>query len=451
MITPQAVKAFESELSGRLLSPAHADYDQARQVYSAIIDRRPALIVRCQDTRDVMAAVRLARQHEVPASVRGGGHNFAGKAVLDGGLMIDLSGMKGISVDVAQRSARAQTGMKLGELDRATQEHGLMTPLGIATTTGIGGLTLGGGYGWTVGEFGLACDNVTWMEVVTADGERVECTAERKPELFWGMRGAGQNFGIATQIQYRLHPLSQVYGGPLFFPLSAEVMHFYEEFVTGAPDRLTALGAATKMADGTLAFGIVVCYLGSRSEGEDAIRALRAFGKPMADMLAERPYLEMQSLFDRDIPPGKRYYNRAHNVRRIDSGIIDAVLRFTATMLPYPSMIGFQRLHGSASRVPVNATAFPHRYDHHVVWISPVAEQAALDEQMIGWTHDCWDALRPFADRAVYVNALDDGASEGEARVREAYGANYPRLQALKRAVDPGNFFRQNSNIRPAS
>ncbi len=226
---------------------------------------------------------------------------------------------------------------------------------------------------------------------------------------------------------------------------------FYDEFSATALDRLTTLGAATKLPDGTLAFGIVVCYRGSSDEGEQAIKPLRHFAKPMADMLVERPYLEMQPLFDKDIPPGKRYYNKAHNLSRINAGTIDAVLRFTATMLPYPSMIGFQQLHGAGTRVPTAATAFPHRYDHHVVWISPVEEDATLDDAMIRWTHECWEALRPHADRAVYVNALDDGAVEGEARVRAAYGANYARLKALKEDLDPTNFFRQNSNIQPAS
>jgi FAD/FMN-containing dehydrogenase len=449
MITAGVIQEFERQLSGCVLTRSHADFDHHRRVYNGIIDRKPALIVRCRNTNDVAQTVRLARTHDVPISVRGGGHNFAGKAVLEDGLMIDLSGMKGIKVDAGRQTARAQTGLKLGEFDRETQNHGLMTPLGIATTTGIAGLTLGGGYGHTVGEFGLACDNVTRLELVTAEGKVRECSAEHEQELFWGMRGAGQNFGIATQIEYRLHAVSKVYGGPLFYPLTAEILHFYEEFVAKAPDRLTTLGAATKMGDGTLAFGIVICFLGSPADGEEAIKALRAFGKPMADMLTERPYLEMQSLFDRDIPPGKRYYNKAHNLKRITAGAIDVVLRFTATMLPYPSMIGFQRLHGAGARVPPEATAFPHRYNHHVVWISPVEENPALDEEMLRWTHDCWDALQPHADHAVYVNALDDGAVEGEDRVRQAYGANYARLQALKRTIDPDNVFRQNSNIRP--
>ncbi|MBS0422749.1 MAG: FAD-binding oxidoreductase [Proteobacteria bacterium] len=449
MISATIIGEFDNQLSGRILLPSHADFDQVRKVYNGMIDRKPALIAQCRCTRDVAAAVRLARTHDIPVSIRGGGHNFAGKSILENGLMIDLSLMKEIAVDTEGRTARAETGLKLGEFDRETQKHGLMTPLGVATTTGISGLTLGGGYGWTVGEFGLSCDNVIGLEVVTADGNVVECNAEQNQELFWGMRGAGQNFGIATHIEYRLHELTKVYGGPLFYPLSAEILRFYDEFVASAPDELTTLGAATKMADGTLAFGVVVCYHGTPAEAERAIKALRDFGKPMADMLSERPYLEMQALFDRDIPPGKRYYNKSHNLSRIGSGSIEAVLHFTATMLPYPSMIGFQRLHGAAARVAPGATAFPHRYDHHVVWISPVAEDPALDESMIRWTQDCWEGLRPHADQAVYVNALDDGSVEGEARVRQAYGANFTRLQALKQAVDPTNFFRQNSNIPP--
>jgi FAD/FMN-containing dehydrogenase len=449
MISAKVIGEFEKQLPGRILTRAHSDFDRVRKIYNGMIDRRPALIARCRATSDVAAAVRLARAHDVPASIRGGGHNFAGKAVLDDGLMIDMSEMKGIVVDSQRRKARAQTGLKLGEFDRATQQHGLMTPLGVATTTGIAGLTLGGGYGWTVGELGLACDNVTWLEVVTAEGEVVECSAAQNQELFWGMRGAGQNFGVATQIDYRLHALSKVYGGPLFYPLSAEIMHLFDEFARVAPDRLTTLAAATKMADGTLAFGILVCYLGSAVEGERAIKALRGFGKPLVDMLTERSYLEMQSLFDKDIPPGKRYCNKAHNLRRMNEGTIEAVLDFTATMLPYPSMIGFQQLHGAGGRVPLEATAFPHRYDHYVVWITPAEEDAALDEAMIQWTQECWEALRPYADRAVYVNALDDGALEGEVRVQEAYGANHTRLKALKQRMDPTNFFRQNSNIKP--
>jgi FAD/FMN-containing dehydrogenase len=227
-----------------------------------MIDKRPALIARCTGTADVVACVNFARDHDVPISVRGGGHNFAGKAVCDGVLMIDLSPMKGINVDPTRRIARAQTGLKLGEFDRTTQKFGLATPLGVATTTGIGGLTLGGGYGWLAGKYGLACDNVTWIEIVTADGKILECSAEQNADLFWGLRGAGANLGIATQIEYRLHPVTTIYGGPLFHPLSAEAMRFYDEFSSKMPDELTTLGAATIGSDGKPAFVTAVCYCG---------------------------------------------------------------------------------------------------------------------------------------------------------------------------------------------
>jgi FAD/FMN-containing dehydrogenase len=449
---PNAATILElkQQLRGPLLAPNDSAYDAARKVWNGMIDKRPVLIAQCAGAGDVSACVNFARAEGVPFSVRGGGHNFAGKGVCEGGLMIDLSPMKAITVDAAKRTARAQTGLKLGEFDRETQKHGLMTPLGVATTTGISGLTLGGGYGWLVGKLGLACDNVIAIEVVTAEGAIVECSAAQNADLFWGMRGAGANFGIATRIDYRLHPMSTVYGGPLFQPLTPEVMRFYGEFSSNLPDELTTLGAATKLPDGTLAFATVVCYCGPAKEGEKLVEPLRRFAPALVDMIKERPYLEMQSLFDADLPPGRRYCNKTHNVSRFNDGVIDTVLKHVATMAPYPSMIGFQQLHGAASRVPADGTAYPHRYDHHVVWISPVHDDAARDADMLRWTRDTWREMQPYADKAVYVNALDDGAEEGETRVRQAYGANYERLRVLKKAYDPSNLFRQNSNIKPA-
>jgi FAD/FMN-containing dehydrogenase len=450
MLTVAAIENLRKLLSGALLTPAAAEYEVARKVWNGMIDKRPALIARCAGTADVAACVNFAREHDVLISVRGGGHNFAGKAVCDGGLMIDLSPMKGIRIDAARQIARAQTGLKLGEFDRATQEYGLATPLGIATTTGIGGLTLGGGYGWLVGKYGLACDNVTWIELVTADGATLECSAEQNPDLFWGLRGAGANFGIATQIEYRLHPVTAIYGGPLFHPLSLDVMRFYAEFSHDAPDELTTLGGATIGPDGKPAFVTALCYCGALQDAERLTKPLRNFAPALVDMIQPRPYLEMQSLFDADLAPGRRYYNKAHNLTEFSDGAIETVLRFAATMPPYPSMIAFQQLHGAASRIAANATAFPHRNPHHVVWIDPVVDDPANDAAMIRWTRECWDALNPYVDQAVYVNALDDGAEEGELRVRQAYGANYERLQALKQKYDPTNLFRQNSNIKPS-
>jgi FAD/FMN-containing dehydrogenase len=263
------------------------------------------------------------------------------------------------------------------------------------------------------------------------------------------MRGAGANFGVATRIEYRLHPLDAVVGGPIFQPLSAEIMRFYDEFSADLPDELTTLGAATFGPDGKPAFVTVVCWSGAAAAADRAIAPIRGFAEPLVDMVQARPYLEMQSLFDADMAPGRRYNNKAHNARRLNAGIIDTVLEDVPHMLPYPSMIGFQGLHGAASRVPVDACAYPHRYDHHVVWISPVENDPALDAGMLRWTRGCWEKMRPYVDRAVYVNALDDGAEEGESRVREAYGPNFARLRRLKQAVDPQNLFRENSNITP--
>ena len=449
MLTAEAVGDLKSQLAGALLMPTDSEYDVARRVWNGMIDKRPALIARCTGSQDVVACINFARDRNVLISVRGGGHNFAGKAACDGGLMIDLSPMKGIEVDPTRRTARAETGLKLGEFDRATQIHGLVTPLGIATTTGIGGLTLGGGYGWLVGRYGLSCDNVNSVEIVTADGKILECSAQQNADLFWGLRGAGANLGIATRIEYRLHPLTTVYGGPLFHRLSAEVMRFYDEFSRNIPDDLTTLGAATIGPDGKPAFVTAVCYCGSPREGEKLVKPLRNFATPLVDMIQQRPYLEMQSLFDADLPPGRRYYNKTHSVREFNEGTIETVLRCTATMSPYPSMIGFQQLHGAASRFASNATAYPHRFPHHVVWISPVQDDPSKDDAMVHWTRDCWQALSPYVDQTVYVNALDDGAEEGELRVRQAYGPNYDRLKTLKRKYDPTNLFRQNSNIKP--
>jgi FAD/FMN-containing dehydrogenase len=446
---PQAIQGLKRALQGSVLAPGDSTYDDVRKVWNGMIDKRPALIARCAGSADVAACVQFGRAEGLPISVRGGGHNFAGKAVIEDGLMIDLSLMKGIAVDAVARTARAQTGLKLGEFDRETQKYGLMTPLGIATTTGISGLTLGGGYGWLVGKHGLACDNVIAMQVVTAAGQIVECSDRENGDLFWGMRGAGANFGIATRIDYRLHPQTKVFGGPLFQPLTADVMRFYEEFSSRVPDELTLLGGATHGPDGKPAFATVVCYCGRPEEGARLIEPIRSFAPPLVDLIQERPYLEMQSLFDPDMVPGRRYANKAHNVRHINEGIIDTVVSCVPTMAPYPSMIGFQQLHGAAARAAADSTAYPHRYDHHVIWISPVRDAPADDAAMLRWTRDCWQAMRPFADSAVYVNALDDGAEEGEVRVREAYGKNYERLRALKRKYDPTNLFRQNSNISP--
>ena len=444
-----ALKDLRSRLGGPLLKPGDPAYDTLRRVWNGMIDRRPAMIAQCRDAADVASCIRVARDHQLPLTVRGGGHNYAGKAVCDDGLMIDLTLMKDIQINEAARTAQAQTGLKLGEFDRATQNYGLATPMGVATTTGISGLTLGGGYGWLAGKYGLACDNVLAIEVVTAAGEILECDAEHNAELFWGLRGAGANFGIATRIDYRLHPVSTIYGGVLLQPLRPEVMRFYDEFSKSCPDEMTTLGVALWGPDGKPAFATALCYHGPAEEGARLVEPLRNLTPPLVDLIQPRPYLEMQSLFDADFKPGRRYYNKAHNLSAFNDDAIATTTRYAHTMPAHPSSIGFQQLHGAAARVPAGDTAFPHRHPHYVIWISPVADDPVNDDAMIRWARECWQAFAPDVERAVYVNALDDGAEEGDARVRDAYGVNYDRLRRLKQQVDPHNLFQQNSNIVP--
>jgi FAD/FMN-containing dehydrogenase len=451
MISQSALQDLKQHFRGELVTPSDASYDAVRRVWNGMVDKRPALIARCTGANDVVACVNFAREHKVLTSVRGGGHNYAGKALCDDGLVIDLWPMKGIRVDQTRRTVRAQAGLRLGELDRETQKFGLATTLGTNTDTGISGLTLGGGYGWLAGKYGLACDNVIWAEVVTADGRILQCNAEQNADLFWGLRGAGANFGVVTEFEYKLHPVNKVLGGIILHPLREEVLRFYDEFSSAAPDELTTLGAVLTGPDGNPAFGTLVCYCGSAEEGEKALKSLRNFATPIADLIQFREYVEMQTQLDETWPPGRHYYNKAHNVRRLSDGAIQTILKYSA-ILPTPvSNIAFQQLHGAASRVPASDTAFPHRYDHYDLLVHPATDNPADSGKMIQWARQCWEALQPFVERAVYVNALEDGLEEGELRVREAYGANYERLVVLKNKYDPTNLFRLNSNIKPSS
>jgi FAD/FMN-containing dehydrogenase len=449
MLTNSKIEVLKQQFGGELLAPRHVQYDTARKVWNGMIDKRPALIARCTSTSDVIACIHFALEHDVLISVRGGGHNYAGKAVCDDGLVIDLSPMKGIWVDSARETARAQAGIKLGEFDRETQKYGLATTLGVNTDTGISGLTLGGGYGWLGGKYGLACDNLIGAEVVTAQGEILHCSAREHSDLFWALRGAGANFGVVTQLEYKLHPVTQILGGMALYPLREGVLRFFDEFSHEAPDELTTLGAVMMGADGAPAFAIALCYCGAPEEGEKIINPLRKFAKPLADFIQPRPYLEMQTLLEGVWPPGRCYYNKAHNVRRLNEQVIQTIVRFSEALPTTVSNIALQQMHGAASRVGAGDTAFPHRYNHFDLLVHPATDHLAEKDKIVTWARQCWEALQPWVERAVYVNALEDAAEEGEARVREAYGANYARLAILKKEYDPANLFRQNSNIKP--
>jgi FAD/FMN-containing dehydrogenase len=442
----KAVSKFNESLRGELLRPGDGRYEEARRIWNRLIDKRPALLVRCANVGDVAHSVRFAREQELEVSVRGGGHNIAGRCVSDGGLMLDLSQMKRIDVDPEGHVARAQPGLTLGEFDRATQAHGLATTMGIASTTGIAGLTLGGGYGWLAGRYGMACDNLLSVELVTAESELVRASGVEDPELFWGVRGGGGNFGVVTSFEYRLHPQGKVLGGMALYSPTKEALRFFDDFSHACPDEVSTLGLLTSAPDGSLALAIAVCHCGPMDAGEKALAPLRSFGPPLADMIEPRDYVEMQLLTDESWPPGRLYYWKSSLVRSLCDEAIEVLLDYAARKPTGLSAIGLQQLHGAATRTDADG-AFPHRFEHYNCIPLFETEDPADVEAGTDWARGCWQAMQPFAAGAAYVNDLGD---EGEERVQEAYGPSLERLRALKRRYDPTNFFRLNQNITPA-
>lgn len=440
------VHAFKTSLRGALLCPGDDGYDAARTVYNAMIDRRPALIARCAGAADVIAGVQFARAHNLLVSVRGGGHNVAGNAVCDGGLMLDLSPMQGIRVDPAGRMVRAEPGLTWRDFDRETQAFGLATTGGLFSTTGIAGLTLGGGLSWLNGLYGLACDNLCSADVVTADGQLLTASDTERPDLFWGLRGGGGNFGIVTSFEYRLHPVGPVLAGLLFYPIAkaTEVFRFYREYMPESPDALRVDIGVLTAPDGNLAVGMIPCYVGAVAEGERVIAPLRRLG-PVADLVRPMTYCEVQTMLDDVLPPGRRNYWKSSFVPTLDDAAIETLIACGQAAPSPTSFLALEPIHGAASRVPPEATAFPHRTAHYSLLILAVWTDPAASEQHIRWARESWEALQPFAAGRVYVNYL----SEGEDRVQEAYETNYDRLVALKNTYDPTNFWRRNQNIRP--
>src|SRR5271156_1762306 len=345
------VGKLASELRGDLIAIDNPDYDTVRKVWNGMVDKRPALIARCAGAADVLACVRFAREHDLLISVRGGGHSAGGRAVCEKGLMIDLSPMKGIHINFKGRTARAEPGLRLGEFDGKTQAFGLATTLGVASDTGIAGLTLGGGYGWLNGKYGLACDNLLAAEVVTAEGQLVQASADENSDLFWGIRGAGANVGIVTSFQYQLHPVGPVVGGFVLYPFTQgkETLRFFHEFSATCPDEVSTVGLLLSTPEGIPAIGIAACHTGSVDEGERLLKPLRTFGSPLADLIARRRYTEMQSLFDQNWVPGQLNYWKTSLMRAPSDAAIEVLLEF-AQQRPTPnSVIYFQQAHGAAS------------------------------------------------------------------------------------------------------
>jgi FAD binding domain/Berberine and berberine like len=448
-IKDAALGELRSVLKGEVLAPRDDGYDSARRIFNAMIDRRPALIARCASAEDVAVCVRFAREHELTVAVRGGGHSLAGLAMCEGGLVIDLSAMKDISVDAAARRAKAQPGLTLAEFDRATQAVGLATTMGVASTTGIAGLTLGGGLGWLMGKHGLASDNLVSATVVTADGAVVTARATDHPDLFWGLRGGGGNFGIVTEFEYRLHPLTTVLGGAAFYPVekARDVLRFFREFTASAPDELTCAAGIVPDPEGVTRAALVVCHSGNLSDGEKLVRRLDVLGPAVINVIGPMPYMQQQALFEPLYPAGWHHYWKSTFLRALGDDAIDVLIE-QARAKPHPMAHAvLEHVHGVA-RNPREDTAFANReyeYNLLIIGMSPEAEDAG---KLKPWARGFWQAMRPYSAGKAYVNYLME---DDQGRIAEAYGSNYKRLEALKNKYDPTNFLRVNQNIRPTA
>jgi FAD/FMN-containing dehydrogenase len=442
--------AFRRHHRGDVITPDDAGYDAARAVWNGMIDRRPALIARCADTADVVAAVRFARDQGLGVAVRGGGHNAAGLAVADGALVVDLAAMQAVDVDSRQRTATAGGGTTWGGFDAATQAHGLATTGGAISTTGIAGLTLGGGLGWLMRRYGLACDNLIGAEVVTANGEVVTTSDAENPNLLWGLRGGGGNFGVVTRFTFRLHEMGPVLGGLLVHPLdrAPEVLRFYREYTASAPDTVTAFCGLMHAPDGQPIVGLIVCATGPLDEAEQALQPLRDFGPPLADQVGPLPYPALQQMLDAAFPAGLPVYWRSHFLTDLGEEAIDTLIAGYGRVTSPLSAVVLEHLGGAVARVDRNATAFDHRDAAYNLAIIARWPEPAMAEASIAWTRGLHEQMTPHA-RGVYVNYL--GVGEAEDRVRAAYGdEKYARLVELKNRYDPTNLFRYNQNIAPS-
>jgi len=446
----ERLETLSAGLSGALLQPGDDAYDEARRIHNGLIDKRPALIARCRGTADVVAAIGLARETGLEISIRGGGHNVAGRAVADGALMIDLAEMKGIHVDPAARTIRAQGGVTWAELNREAAIHGLATPGGTVSTTGIAGFTLGGGLGWVMGIHGLAVDNVLSIELVTADGEVLNVTADSHPDLFWALRGGGGNFGVATSFEYRLHPLREVIGGVIAYPfdVARDVLRFYRDVTQSYSDELVVVCGLIHAPDGsgTKLAALALCHAGSPERAEEDLAPLRAFGEPLMLEVGPMPYPVVNTLFDPAYPKGALNYWKSSFLNNLDDALIDAsVEAFASTPSPM-TIIAFEHLHGAVSRVGVTDTPVPHRAGYNVL-ITSVWTDAGATEENVAWTQAAYGAMSPFFADHRWLNYFSD--DDRADATRAAYGPNYDRLVEVKRTYDPENVFHLNHNIDP--
>jgi FAD/FMN-containing dehydrogenase len=441
--------------AGEALQPGDPAYDDTRRVQNGLIDRRPVLIARCRGAADVVQAVALARDQGLEVSIRGGGHSLAGYGVTDGGVMIDLSLMKGIHVDPLSGTARAQGGVTWGELNRETQLHGLAVTGGFVSTTGIAGLTLGGGLGWLMSKHGVAADNLLSAEVVTADSRVLTASASENSDLFWALRGGGGNFGVVTSLEYRVHPVGPIVtAGPVVhaFDDAANVLRFFRDFTADIPDELSVIGALGHAPDGsgTKVAVVLACHVGSPEEAERDLAPLTDFGSPIDVQLGPMPYAVVNTLFDDSYPKGSLNYWKSTFLGDLSDGAIEAMMAHFAVS---PSTMGgttmgIEHFHGEVTRVPADATAIPHRQPGYDVLVTAIWTDPQDTDENIAWARDAYAALKPFAVDRRYVNYLD-ADDAGEDPTRAAFGSNYARLADVKTKYDPANLFHLNQNIKP--
>lgn len=449
IVNADTLRSLKDHLRGSLLLPHDDGYEAARAVWNAAIDRRPAAIVRATEADDVIAAVNAAREYSLPLSVRSGGHNIAGDAACDGGLMLDLSLMNDIRIDPVRQVAHAEPGLTWGELDAEAQTFGLAA-IGVdVSSVGIGGVTLGGGFGWLVRSYGLACDTLLSVEIVTADGRLLTASADENPDLFWGVRGGGGNFGVVTSFEYQLHPVGQLLAGVLFYPLemASDMLRFYREATRTAPDELTLWAILLSGPDGAPMAALFVCYNGVGEAAEAAVRPIREFGPPLEDHVGPMSYRDVQTMFDAAFPAGNQGYWKSSFMGEISDEAIEGIVDRFASVPSSHSAVLIEHLEGAVSRVGNDATAFVHRDAPYSFLIVSVWSDPADSDRNIRWTDDIWQAAQSSSSDGVYVNYL---GSEGQDRVKAAYGNNYDRLAALKATYDPTNLFRVNQNIAPA-
>ena len=460
VIGSDALATFRETLRGKVCLPDEAGYDEARTIWNAMIDRHPGAAVRCKGAADIMRAVTFAREHGVVLAVRAGGHNIAGNAVCEGGLLLDLSLMRGVRVDPYHCTARVEPGATLGDFDREAQAFGLATPLGINSTTGVAGLTLGGGFGWLSRKFGLTVDNLISADVVTADGMLVQASATENADLFWALRGGGGNFGVVSSFEFRLHPVGpMVLSGLIVHPFARarELLAGYREAAAKAPDELTQWVILRKApplpflpADvhGKEILVFAVCYVGDERDGNRALEPLRALGEPIADVIGMQPFTGWQSAFDPLLTPGAYNYWKSHNFVELDDGLLDVLVSQAASLPTEECEIFIGHLGGAANRVAPDAMAYPHRNANFVMNVHTRWREAADTQRSIDWARKLFAETAPYATGGVYVNFMPEDETD---RVSSAYGTNYARLAALKSEYDPGNLFRLNQNVQPSA